>query len=303
VTGEDPLIPYGDVELRSWQIKRIADFTNCGDLILNSPVYPDGTVAAYEELIGSHGGLGGEQTDAFIFHPGDMEIPETRNSMDFMPLLKGRVGLPGATPLPEIEVEPEVDPWTFSVLGKGIGQVGKWLNYAVGAVSLNREAYQEIAKDAYMTGPALLIAFVAHILQSLNNQGQLDVLNILVRYGVWLFAVMFLYFSGRLLRGKANYTGTLRVAGFAQSAHLLEVLGFIPVVGSIARFVALVLGFFGVWIGSATAHELKGWRAFLLPVIYLATLVISVFFLEAVIEGTVLAVDGLLADIGLVPPP
>jgi uncharacterized membrane protein YvlD (DUF360 family) len=303
VTGEDPLAPYGDVELRSWQVQRIADFPNCGDLILNSPVYPDGTVAAYEELIGSHGGLGGEQTDAFIFHPGDMEIPETRNSMDFMPLLKARVGLPGATPLPEIEVEPEVDPWAFSVLGKGISQVGEWLSNAFSAITLNREAYREIAKDAYMTGPALLISLVAHILQSLNSQGQLVILNILVRYLVWFFAILFLYAAARLLRGKANYTQTLRVAGFAQSAHILEVLGFIPIVGSIARFIALLLGFFGVWIGSATAHELKGWRAFLLPVIYVVTLIVAVFFLESVIEGTVLAVDGLLADLGLVPPP
>jgi hypothetical protein len=32
-----------------------------------STLYPDGTVAALEELIGNHGGLDGEQTDAFIF--------------------------------------------------------------------------------------------------------------------------------------------------------------------------------------------------------------------------------------------
>ena len=181
--------------------------------------------------------------------------------------------------------------------------MSKWLDYGFRAISLNREAYQEIAKDAYMTGPALLISLVAHILQSLNSQGQLDVLNILVRYLVWFFAVLFLYFAARVLRGKANYTETLRVAGFAQSAHILEVLGFIPVVGPIARFIALVLGFFGVWIGSATAHELKGWRAFLLPVIYVASLVIAVFFMESIIEGTVLAFDGLLADFGLISPP
>jgi uncharacterized membrane protein YvlD (DUF360 family) len=303
VTGEDPLTPFGDVELRAWQIKRIADFPNCGDLVLNSPVYPDGTVAAYEELIGSHGGLGGEQTDAFILHPGDMEIPETRNSMDFKPLLKARVGLHGPTPLPEIESKPKVDPWALSSLGKGIGQVNKWLDYGLRAITLSREAYQAVAKDAYMTGPALLISLIGHILQSLNSQGRLDVLNILVRYGVWFLAVLILYFAARLLGGKADYPETLRVAGFAQSAHILELLGFIPVVGSIARFIALVLTFFGVWIGSATAHEIKGWRAFLLPVLYVITLVVTIFFLEAVIEGSVLAVEELLADFGLAPRP
>ena len=49
VTGEDPMEQFGDVDLRSWQVRRIADFPNAGDLILNSPLYPDGTVAAYEE--------------------------------------------------------------------------------------------------------------------------------------------------------------------------------------------------------------------------------------------------------------
>jgi hypothetical protein len=52
-------------------------------------------------------------------------------------------------------------------------------------------------------------------------------------------------------------------------------------------------------MGTATAHELKGWRSFLLPVIYLATIVISVYFIVAVIEGTAFTLDGLLQDFGL----
>ena len=58
VVGEDPLLPFGDVELRAWQMRRLADFENSGDLILNSTLYPDGSVAALEELIGNHGGSG-----------------------------------------------------------------------------------------------------------------------------------------------------------------------------------------------------------------------------------------------------
>jgi hypothetical protein len=303
VTGEDPLAAYGDVELRSWQVRRIADFPNCGDLMLNSPVYPDGTVAAYEELIGSHGGLGGEQTDAFIFHPGDMEIPETRNSMDFKPLLKGRVGLPGQAPKPELPPEPQVNAWSPGNLAKGLGQVKTWLDYAVRAITLSRDAYQAIAKDAYMTAPALLITLLSQILQSLNSEGSLDIVDILLRYGVWLLAVGFLYLAAKLLRGKADFTNTLRVAGFAQSAHLLEILGFLPVIGPAVRFLALLLAFFGVWIGVSTAHELRGWRTLLLPVIFIATTVITVVFLAGAIEGTSIALDSILQDFGLVPGP
>jgi len=299
VVGVDPLEPFGDVELRSWQVRRIADFTNAGDLILNSTFYPDGTVAALEELIGNHGGLGGEQTDAFIFHPGDMEIPETRNSQDFMAVLKARVGLPGPTPLPEIPVEPVIDPWTLSAFGKGFGQVGKWLDYAWRAITLNREAYWEIAQDAYMTGPALLIMLLSQTLQSLASERQFDLVNILMRMGVWVITVIMIFLTTRLLRGNANFASTLRVVGFAQSAHIFELLDFLPVIGPIARIMALLLTFFGVWIGTATANEFKGWRTILLPVIYIITIVVAVYFLVSVIEGTVLTIEGLGADFGV----
>jgi uncharacterized membrane protein YvlD (DUF360 family) len=100
VSGDDPVRPYArdngpgtaSVEKRVWQLKRVMDFPSAGDLWLISTLYPDGTVAALEELIGNHGGLGGEQTDAFIFHPADMTVPETRNSIDVFSILNARRG-------------------------------------------------------------------------------------------------------------------------------------------------------------------------------------------------------------------
>lgn len=96
VTGEDPLTPYGDPELRAWQIKRVMEFPHAGDLMVISTLYPDGTVAALEELIGSHGGLGGEQTDAFLFHPPDLIVGETRNATDVFHILNARRSLAAA---------------------------------------------------------------------------------------------------------------------------------------------------------------------------------------------------------------
>ncbi len=98
IVGEDPLAPFGDVKLRAWQLNRLANFENSGDLILNSTLYEDGTVAALEELIGNHGGLGGEQTDAFMFHPGDMVVPATRTAVEFKTILDARRGLTGPPP-------------------------------------------------------------------------------------------------------------------------------------------------------------------------------------------------------------
>ena len=47
------------------------------DLLLISQYDPIlGEVAAFEELIGSHGGLGGPQTAPFILHPSDWSLDE-----------------------------------------------------------------------------------------------------------------------------------------------------------------------------------------------------------------------------------
>lgn len=221
--------------------------------------------------------------------------------MDFMPLLKARVGLPGSAPIPERPEEPKVNAWSLSTWGKGLSQVGKWLGYAWHAITLNRAAYGAIARDATMTAPALLITLISQTLQSLNSLERFDIVNILLRTVIWFVAILLLFFAGRILRGKADYTTTLRVTGFAQSAHILELLGFIPVIGPLARIMGLILTLLGVWMGTAQANEFSGWRSILLPVVYIATMAITIVFLMAVIEGTVFTVDGVLLNLGLIP--
>jgi uncharacterized membrane protein YvlD (DUF360 family) len=73
VEGDDPLAPFGPHAVAD--VRRHAGLAHVGDLIINSPVDP-GTdeVAAYEELVGCHGGLGGWQTEAVLVHPADWPI-------------------------------------------------------------------------------------------------------------------------------------------------------------------------------------------------------------------------------------
>jgi hypothetical protein len=79
VEGEDPLLPYGPsaaADLLAHQA-----MAHVGDLVVLSRVDP-GTdeVAAFEELVGSHGGIGGWQTEAVLVHPADWPVltPEPR---------------------------------------------------------------------------------------------------------------------------------------------------------------------------------------------------------------------------------
>lgn len=76
VRGTDPLAPFGPSAVR--QVLRTDGFTHCPDLTVNSMWDPQtDEVAAFEELVGSHGGLGGEQTRPFILFPSELPVPET----------------------------------------------------------------------------------------------------------------------------------------------------------------------------------------------------------------------------------
>jgi hypothetical protein len=76
-SGPDPLAAYGpdaaldllDLDLRD----------HVGDLVVLGRYDRSlGEVAAFEELVGSHGGLGGDQTRALFVHPASWSVPERR---------------------------------------------------------------------------------------------------------------------------------------------------------------------------------------------------------------------------------
>ncbi|MBS1863191.1 MAG: phage holin family protein [Actinobacteria bacterium] len=74
VVGEDPLAPFGPNAAR--HLRRTDAFPHCADLMINSAYWPQfGEVAAFEELVGSHGGLGGTQSFPLVLHPEDLEWP------------------------------------------------------------------------------------------------------------------------------------------------------------------------------------------------------------------------------------
>jgi hypothetical protein len=75
VAGEDPTALFGPHTIMS--LKREDAMEHAPDLLFVSQYDPElGEVAAYEELIGSHGGLGGPQTQPFILHPSDWTLDE-----------------------------------------------------------------------------------------------------------------------------------------------------------------------------------------------------------------------------------
>ena len=75
VEGENPLAPFGPNAAQ--HVKRTDGFPNCADIMINSTYWPEtGEVAAFEDLVGSHGGLGGPQSYPFVLVPRDWALPQ-----------------------------------------------------------------------------------------------------------------------------------------------------------------------------------------------------------------------------------
>ncbi|WP_243745323.1 phage holin family protein [Streptomyces hainanensis] len=74
VRGADPLAPFGPGAAEA--VLRTARFPDVADIMVNSSLDPEtGEVHAFEDQVGSHGGLGGEQSRAFLMSPIALSAP------------------------------------------------------------------------------------------------------------------------------------------------------------------------------------------------------------------------------------
>jgi uncharacterized membrane protein YvlD (DUF360 family) len=75
IEGEDPLAPFG--ENAAAKAKRTDGFSHVADIMVNSTYWAElEEVAAFEELIGSHGGMGGPQQYPFVLVPDEFARPD-----------------------------------------------------------------------------------------------------------------------------------------------------------------------------------------------------------------------------------
>ena len=75
IEGEDPLAPFG--ENAAVKAKRTDGFSHVADIMVNSTYWDElEEVAAFEELVGSHGGMGGPQQYPFVLVPDGFARPD-----------------------------------------------------------------------------------------------------------------------------------------------------------------------------------------------------------------------------------
>ena len=75
IDGENPLLGFGDNIVR--HLKRTSSFEHTPDILVNSFYDEEADeVCAFEELVGSHGGAGGDQSKPFILYPSSWKVSD-----------------------------------------------------------------------------------------------------------------------------------------------------------------------------------------------------------------------------------
>ena len=75
IDGENPLEGFGDNIVR--HLKRTSSFEHTPDILVNSFYDREADeVCAFEELVGSHGGVGGDQSKPFILYPSSWNVSD-----------------------------------------------------------------------------------------------------------------------------------------------------------------------------------------------------------------------------------
>jgi uncharacterized membrane protein YvlD (DUF360 family) len=305
---KDPLLPYGDPEFRAGQLLRLADFPHAGDLVLISTLYPDGQVAAFEELVGCHGGLGGQQTDAFLFHPADMDIPPTSNATDVYHLLNARRGLTGEPIKGKAPMESD-DEWGKATLSAGVRDMQGLLVRARRVLRMDRSLFREVADDPLATGQALFIFIVLALVSGVvgvfnpNQPGPpllrfvAEVISSLVGWSLMVFLVLV---AGRALKGQGNFTRTFRTIAFAQVPEVITWLKIIPQVGPLFQIAGTLMALVATWLALQEALLVSKWRALLIPIVALFVVVAAILVVGLVSSGAALTLETILDELGLI---
>ena len=302
IEGSDPLVMYGEQDLRAEQLSYLMDFPDVGDLVIISPVYKDGTVAAYEELIGSHGGLGGQQTMPFLMFPQTVQIPKkiehSREVFGFLQKVKN-------TPLPPERIKNEKKTASFKSVIRQIANVKRWIFVLAKTLFFSPTAYRDVAESQEFDGPAILMGCLTFLStwSVLNNffrsgsSGKFtNFIVLLMVYGIEITAA---YLAIIILRGRREPWKLIRTILFTGYFEFLWLFLLMRRSVSVWVPVILLLRVTTLTFSVITAGNLK--RRYSLPVFLMLVIFIPLlFYLVLLVYSFILYVSRQVSN-GIVP--
>jgi hypothetical protein len=154
-----------------------------------------------------------------------------------------------------------------------------WLERMKGAALLDVDTYEEVEADHAATAQAAAVVVLVAVARAIGGAGEggtgilAGVISALLGWLLWA-GVAYLI-GDELLGGRATWGELLRTLGFAQTPGLLAILGFIPVLGTLIRFIVaiwvLVTGLIAlrqaldVSTGKAILTAVLGWLVVTVP--------------------------------------
>ncbi len=164
------------------------------------------------------------------------------------------------------------------------------LQRMLGAARLDVRTFEEVEHDQNATFQAALVVIIVSVATGLGALGSregggiafiLGLVAGLLQWAVWAYITYLIGTSLFQTSGtRATWGQLARTTGFAQSPGVLNILGFIPVLGAVIAFVAFVWQLVAMVIAVRQALDYEStWRALGVVVVgFLVVIVIYVIF-------------------------
>ena len=219
--------------------------------------------------------------DAFVLHPKGLGVPATKNSADLFGILNTQRGLPRRSQKSCLRRGAGGERLGAGGDGQGAKRrLASWMRRAGRALLLGSGRLPRNRPGCIYECPCglnreyfsrqLLHRAPAGLRPSGNRQciGNLDACGCC---GLW-------HGRARVERQRRFFRSTSATSSVLHtSATCCFCSGFIPAMAQISSLAATLVTFLGVWLGAAQAHDLKGWRSLLLPVVAVVVTAIGLF--------------------------
>lgn len=152
------------------------------------------------------------------------------------------------------------------------------------AAKLDVQLYEEVEKDAEATKEAFLIVLIGAICNGIGSIGVLGakgiiagLISAIIGWGLW--SVVIFLIGVKVFKHTSDMGELLRCLGFAYSPNVLSILGVIPAIGPIIRFVVFVWVLVAFIIATRQALDCGTGRAILISVLgFISFLLITATF-------------------------
>jgi len=161
------------------------------------------------------------------------------------------------------------------------------INKMIRAAKLDVTLYEEVEKDPGATTQAFLVVLIVAICGGIGAIGALGAKGIIMGIigGIvgWVIWSALIFIVGvKIFKHTSDMGELLRCLGFAYSPGVLNILGFIPIVGFIVRIITFIWVLVTFVIAVRQALDVETGRAVLVSIIGFAFYVIISLFIGAI---------------------